>query len=148
MKYQQAYTALFAFLTFGGGAIMYVLFRPTHLLVFNWLDSIGLMDYVKIIRPNLDNTPEWIIYSLPDGLWLFSYCLFIGCIWNFELKRCFCFLMILPIYAISHEIMQNTHFVSGTFDRMDLAAYLIAFVLGIQYIVYNNKKFNKVFNHK
>ena len=119
--------------------MIYILFRPTNLLMFNMLDSIGLMDLVNSIRPNRSDIPEWIIYSLPDGLWLFSYCLFIGCIWNFELKRCFCVLMILPIYAILHEIGQNAHFVSGTFDLIDLATYLIAFVLGLLYIIYNKK---------
>ncbi len=132
-------TIVFAFLSLWSGAMIYILFRPTNLLMFNILYSIGLMDFVNSIRPNLRDIPEWIIYSLPDGLWLFSYCLFIGSIWNFELKRCFCVLMILPIYAILHEIGQNVHFVSGTFDWIDLTTYLTAFVLGLLYIIYNKK---------
>ena len=133
-------TVIFASFTFLSGAMIYILFRPTNLLMFNLLDCIGLMGLTNSIRPNINDIPEWIIYSLPDGLWLFSYCLFIGCIWNFELKRCFCVLVILPIYAISHEIMQKVHFVSGTFDWIDLAAYLTAFVLGFIYIVCNKKE--------
>ncbi len=130
-------TVIFASLIFLSGAMIYILFRPTHLLMFNWLDIIGLMDFVNSIRPNSSVIPEWVIYSLPDGLWLFSYCIFIGCIWNFELKRCFCVLMVLPIYAMTHEIMQKVRIVSGTFDWIDLAAYLTAFVLGCFYIVYH-----------
>lgn len=92
------------------------------------------MELVNSIRPASWNVPEWAVYSLPDGLWLFSYCLFIGCIWDFDLKGCLFVLTILPIYAISHEIMQYLHLVSGTFDWMDLFAYLMAFAFGVLYI--------------
>lgn len=130
INHKKMRTVIFASLTFLSGAMIYILFRPTNLLMFKWLDSIGLKGFTNTIRPNLSDIPEWNIYSLPDGLWLFSYCLFIGCLWNFEPKRCFYVLVILPIYAISHEIMQKVRFVSGTFDWIDLAAYLTAFVLG------------------
>ena len=123
-----------------GGAIIYILFRPTHLLMFNWIDNLGLMGLVNSIRPNLENMPEWILYSLPDGLWLFSYCLFIGYVWDFELKRCLFVLSILPVYAVSNEIMQFFHLVSGTFDRMDLFAFLLAFALGVLYINCNKEE--------
>jgi hypothetical protein len=126
-----------------GGAIIYIMFRPTNLLMFYWINSIGLMDLVNEIRPDIRNLPEWVIYSLPDGLWIFSYCLFIGHIWNYNLKRSFFFLALLPIYAISNEIMQHFHFFSGTFDWMDLFAYLTAFVLGLVYIIYHKRPVKK-----
>lgn len=133
-------TAVFAFISILGGAIIYILFRPTHLLMFFWIDRIGLMDFVNSIRPVSWNVPEWVVYSLPDGLWLFSYCLFIGCVWDFNLRKCLFVLTILPVYAVSNEIMQFFHLVSGTFDWMDLFAFLMAFALGTLYINVIKKK--------
>ena len=133
-------TTFWASISLLGGAMIYVLFRPTHLLMFNWIDCIGLMDFINSIKPNSKGIPKWIIYSLPDGLWMFSYCLFIGSIWDFDLKRCFFVLMLLPLYAISNEVMQFFHLVSGTFDWMDLIAYLTFFVLGLLYIVYSKNR--------
>lgn len=131
-------TIIFSSFSLMGGAMIYLLFRPTHLLMFRWLDSIGLMDFVDSIRANQKNVPEWIIYSLPDGLWMFSYCLFIGCIWDFDIRECLFILVILPIYAVTIEIMQYFHLVSGTFDFMDLVVFLTAFVLGLLYIEFEN----------
>lgn len=126
--------ALLASVTLVGGAMIYVCFRPTHLLLFKWIDRFGLLDFAYRLRLNLKDIPEWVVYSLPDGLWTFSYCLFIGTIWNFNLKKSFFFLVILPVFAVANEIMQYFHIVSGTFDWMDVMAFLIAFTLGLFYI--------------
>ena len=122
------------------GAMIYVLFRPTHLLMFDWIDNIGLMDLVSRIRPNLKDVPDWVVYSLPDGLWMFSYCLFIGCIWDFDLKRSFYVLSILPVFAVTNEIMQHNHLVPGTFDWMDVVAFLTAYAVGVFYIFCSSNK--------
>lgn len=127
-------TVIFASITLMGGAIIYILFRPTYLIMFKWIDSFGLMKLINSIRLNSEDLPDWVLYSLPDGLWMFSYCLFIGQIWNYNIKKCLLFLSILPIYAVSNEIMQYFHLVSGTFDWMDLLAFLIAFTLSVLYI--------------
>lgn len=128
------------------GAMIYILFRSTHLLIFNWIDKIGLMNFVYCIRPNLTDVPKWVIYSLPDGLWMFSYCLFIGHIWNYNLKRSFFFLILLPIYAISNEIMQYFHFISGTFDLMDMIFFLTSLDFGLLYIIYHKQSLRETTN--
>ena len=140
IKCKKVTTAVLASFSILGGTMIYILFRPTHLLMFNWIDSIGMLAFVNSIRPVSWNVSEWVVYSLPDALWMFSYCLFIGCVWDFDLKKCLFVLTILPIYAVSNEIMQYFHITSGTFDWMDLFAFLMAFVLGVLFLSYNKVK--------
>lgn len=123
------------------GGMVYVLFRPMSLLMFEWFDSVGLLRFIWRMR--IDTTlllPNWIEYSLPDGLWIFSYSLFIGCIWNFRLNKSFPFLLLLPLISVIDEILQMFHVVPGTFDVWDICAYILASVLGIGYILLMNKK--------
>jgi hypothetical protein len=57
-----------------------------NMLMFEWFDSVGLLKF--ICRMRIETTfllPNWVEYSLPDGLWIFSYSLYIGSIWNFRL---------------------------------------------------------------
>lgn len=142
----QVKTIIISSVSFGAGALIYILFRSKNLLMFNWIDKIGLMNLVSSIRPNLKDVPEWVLFSLPDGLWMFSYCLLIGHIWNYNLKRSSFFLALLPIYAISNEIMQYFHFVPGTFDWMDLIAFLVSFALGLCYIIWQMSPLNNRIN--
>lgn len=136
-------TIVIASVSFWAGAMIYILFRSTHILMFRWINRLGLLNLVYSIRPNLKNLPEWVVYSLPDGLWMFSYCLFVGHVWNYNLKRSFLFLTLLPIYAISNEIMQYFHFVSGTFDWKDLIAFFFSFALGVLYLIYHKRSLIK-----
>lgn len=122
------------------GGMVYVLFRPTSLLLFYWLDAIGLLEYVNEIRSSITILlPQWVEYSLPDGLWVFSYSLCVGFIWSFDVKRCLPFLLLLPLVSVVDECLQLFRLVPGTFDLCDLYAYLLASILGISYVQLVNK---------
>ena len=82
--------------------------------------------------------PDFLVYSIPDGLWLFSYILLIGVIWDFDYHRCFYLIMLLPVYAISHEMLQLYHLVPGYFDFFDFVVYVIATLVGISVLVMFN----------
>lgn len=117
------------------GGMIYVLFRPQHLLMFDWIETIGLTDGINTMRERGNILfPEWIIYSLPDGLWIFSYSLCIGSIWEFEIKKCIPALLMLPAISVFDEILQSLNMVPGTFDLMDIFAYSISSLIGIGYI--------------
>jgi len=90
------------------------------------------------LRPK-ESLGGWVVYSLPDGLWLFSYILLMGCIWNFNLKRSFYASFPLAFIAIGSELLQILGWVPGTFDVVDLLCYLAACGLGHVYL--------KSFNH-
>ena len=60
------------------GELVYILYRPLTLYMFKPLELMGLLDDVRALRsahwlPPIETVPEWVVYSLPDGMWLLSY---------------------------------------------------------------------------
>lgn len=107
------------------GSAIYVCFRTRTLLMFRWFDVIGLnfpitmlRAYAKPLRPNL---ADWVLYSAPFALWVFSYLLFIRIIWanKSSLERHFWFWSV-PLGSIGIEFGQGLRIVPGTFDINDL----------------------------
>lgn len=116
------------FLVFLLGVLIYLLFRSESIRVFDYLTYVKLDKPLSIIRsftlPLSQFIPDWIIYSLPDGLWLFSFSLIISEIWNKEDNIRFWFWTLLfPFTAIIWELGQAIHVFSGTFDWIDIFIY-------------------------
>ena len=58
------------------GSFIYILFRSKHLLVFHWFNSLGLYPVILTARQYFniyEQIPAWLIYSLPNGLWAYSF---------------------------------------------------------------------------
>lgn len=114
------------------GSLIYIIFRSNSLLMFKWFDAVNLTSIINDLRNNYSQIPlySWIKYSMPAGLWLFSYMYIIDAIWEKEyisLKRAF--LWTLPIIAILSEFLQLCNILPGTFDVLDLISYLLAVAL-------------------
>jgi hypothetical protein len=115
------------------GSLIYIAYRPKSLLVFNWLNALQLSWFVSIIRNFLGviHAPYFILYSLPDGLWVysFSYCCFL--IWNNKLSSYQAFFWIfLPFcIGIGSEFLQLFNIIQGTFSISDIIAYIGALSL-------------------
>lgn len=62
------------------GTLIYLLFRPKSILIFDYLKVLHLEEFVNIWRSQLKafKPSDWIIFSLPGGLWLYSYTYAIG----------------------------------------------------------------------
>jgi hypothetical protein len=125
------------------GGLIYILFRPTNLIMFQWFDEINLTDFFKVLRFNFipikNSLPEWFIYSLPDGLWLLSFNLIMVQIWRNESHFFIWFwTILLPIIAVTSEIGQLLNIVPGTFDPNDILFYSLVIIL----IIINNKWMN------
>lgn len=127
------------------GGLIYILFRADSLLMFRWLDTIGLRQVIETARQFIEHSylPSWTIYSLPDALWVFSFTNFMLIIWHdkFSAQTAF-WVFIAPTVGLLSEIGQAFHFIRGTFDPTDLALILIAST--IPYITAIKKsKFNR-----
>ncbi len=114
------------------GTLIYLLFRSTDMYMFVPLKASGTLGYIIALRESLPaiNLPEWIIYSLPDGLWLLAYVLLIEVIWWAEdspWKTAFQYS--LPMMAIIAEFAQMSNLFPGTGDPMDITAYFIALII-------------------
>jgi len=123
------------FLPVFAGALIYILFRKESLTVFLWLDNISLLDTVMSLRDIVigfkDNIPSTILYSLPDGIWVYSGTYLMLVIWNGHMQtvsaKCW---IVVPIFlSIGAELLQSIHIVQGSFCFYDMAFYMIGFVL-------------------
>jgi hypothetical protein len=109
------------------GLIIYFLFRKTSGLVvseyFGWVWS------NKVVF----SAPNFIRYNLPDGLWLYAFTNAIIQVWKRELsKNSIIWICLIPFIGFATEILQAKQLFIGTYDSMDLVAYLTAFTLSLK----------------
>jgi len=124
------------------GSAIYVFFRPTSLLMFHWIDVIGMTISIGAMRAWVNGFDKylstWIIYSLPFALWVSSYLFFIKGIWrnSTSLVRHIWFWFI-PVIAIVSELAQNTGIIPGYFDKVDLITIVLGTLFGYISIDFN-----------
>ena len=113
------------------GSFIYIAWRSSTLLMFGWFDEIGLTVLVENIRgfalPFAGSMPAWVIYSLPDGCWVYSFTASMVCIWGREegVSRIF-WIFIGPLIGVVGEVGQLVEIVPGTFDMSDLTVNVVA----------------------
>jgi hypothetical protein len=128
------------------GGMIYVLFRPLSLRMFDWFEFIGFMDPILSIRAASENyllLPDWFYYALPDGLWTYAFTSSFILIWGNStgLK----YWLAIPLFlSLIPEVLQFFNLLTGTFDWNDLFFQLFGFILSIIYFkflkeaVFNN----------
>lgn len=126
---------LFSVLLILIGELIYIIYRPLTLYMFRAFEQIGLLDNIIFFRasrlfPPIGTVPEWVVYSLPDGMWLLSYMFAMEFIWNNDGKFIkLLFIWIMPIAIIIHEFFQLMRLANGTWDINDLTSYIIAIII-------------------
>ena len=112
------------------GGFIYILFREDNLLMFNWFNSLGMKNLIDFFREHtlsINLIPNWIKFSLPDGIWIYSLTSLMLIIWYKDSSKTkYIWLLIGPILGISAELGQLINIVPGTFDNTDLIFCLIA----------------------
>ncbi|MBF0106912.1 MAG: hypothetical protein HQM16_16490 [Deltaproteobacteria bacterium] len=113
-----------------GGAI-YILWRSDTLLMFTWFDVMGIRDHVlslqSFAKPCYAVLPHWVLYSLPQALWLFSGIVAFSCIWGKEdaLNRSL-WSTIFAVTALGFELGQFLDIIPGHFDKWDMVSMFLA----------------------
>lgn len=121
------------------GGLIYLLFRSKSLIMFNWFDTIGILDFIQMFRNYFigikEIVPKWINYSLPDALWVYS---FTSTILLFESNwKVLKFWLLVPfLFGPLIEIFQLFRLFPGTFDLLDLLFTCIAFTTSILFFNY------------
>lgn len=111
------------------GVIIYICFR--NLYFFDQSPKYFLF-YIN------HKIPNWFIYNLPDGLWLYSFLNVISFIWRDKpSKNYLLWLFVVIISSLMTELFQKLEIISGTFDINDIATYMITFTL---FCVFNKKQ--------
>lgn len=129
------------------GGLIYLTYRTETLLMFGWFNYIGFSDVIEFLRlnPLLQNIaiPNWIKYSLPDALWLFSFNYILLIFWNFriDIHSVFWFFLSASIGVFS-ELGQLINIIPGTFDYIDLLLLLIASIIPFLIVHLKSKKQN------
>ncbi len=128
----------------GSGGLLYILFRSEYLMVNRWVLNNQFGTVLKIIRVHsfklLESIPKWIVYSLPDALWLMAFGLFLQIIWMDATKGIRIIWTVVPCsIAFLWELFQATHIVNGTFDLVDLLIYFLTTLLLIKNLKKNEK---------
>lgn len=75
--------------------------------------------------------PNWFIYSLPDGLWVYSLSSALLILWNGKLTG---WLLVPFVGGVMLEFFQAWRLLSGTFDVIDLLMTIAAFFLSIYFL--------------
>jgi hypothetical protein len=83
--------------------------------MFKWFQNLGIGNEINEIRkltiPLSKSLPDWILYSLPDGLWVFSYMALMLFIWNRNITaQNILWFFLVPILAIGSEVFQYLKF--------------------------------------
>ena len=117
------------------GSYLYLKFRSETLLMFAWAENLGLNFIVSSIRESsILNSPklEYFIYSTPFGMWVVSFCCFIGAIWHKDISiEAIIWRLFAPAIAISSELLQFVGVIPGTFDTNDLLVLIVSTIIGI-----------------
>ncbi|MDD4406241.1 MAG: hypothetical protein PHO36_15945 [Parabacteroides sp.] len=125
-------------LLFIGGSI-YLLFRPKSLLMFVWVDKLGLTAAIDKLRDEVSHISlsRTFTYCLPDGLWVASYVILVHAIIPREHRDNLIFWSyLLPIIAVVFEFFQYLNLIPGVFDIFDLVSYIIPLIIYTIYLRY------------
>ena len=131
-----------AFVLFIAEGLLYLTFRSTELNMFRLYEHAG--PWVESLREwgSGLSLPQWVRYSLPDGLWLLSYLLLVDAIWNKFDKASFIWYLCMPAVAFGSELAQMCWGFTGTYDMMDLVCYSAAVVITL-IIIYSKNYIRK-----
>lgn len=127
---------LLSFLAVFVGGFIYILFRPTEAGFLKWFGIIGTDHLLYAAREKSLSInsflPDWMVYSLPNGLWAFAYTIIVLRIWkgSNSIMKYFWFLSI-PVLVFGFELLQATGNLQGTFCWIDMLWGAIGITLGL-----------------
>jgi len=101
------------------GMGIYLLFRNTNMLLFEWIPKLKIFKDVYI--PTKQSLFISILkYNLPDALWFLSGIFFFRFIWFYKLKEQNVYILSFYFMGLVFEISQLSDNIPGTFDFLDL----------------------------
>lgn len=136
------------------GILIYLLYRSRNLFYYNLIHFLDINGYVGLAREVAwlyrKLFPTWSIYSLPDGLWLFSTgATFLLCRNHYLIHAIwFSFIYILMIITEYIQKFYGGHgTMIGTFDKKDIIAFTVAYV-SVNIIAFILRKIENKYKYK
>ena len=147
MKKNYRYRIIFCCLSlilFFVACLIYVSNRSTDMVIYDWL-SIDVNNQLFCFFRNIEiELPDWVLYNLPDALWLLSFLFMNEAVWG-EDNRKYIFVAVVSIFALSIEILQMFTLFPGTGDILDIISYVIVLIIYLinNFLFYCYEKFSK-----
>jgi hypothetical protein len=119
------------------GGLIYLLYRPKNIILFEVLNKLSGSTIVDMVRNKAEHVhlPDFVVYSLPAGLWTASYLMAMYlCTKQLNKKMRLSLALPLPISAVVLEVMQKFGLCPGIFDICDLLCYIIPIVIFVKLI--------------
>ncbi len=121
--------------------------------IYAFFRGINIIDPSKIILPLFQiRNSNFFLYSIPDGLWLYSFLSSLTFIWKNNTGFHFHFWVLTAIIlSLLSEFFQFFQLITGTFDFWDLVAYglaTFAFFLNFKVSNYNLTLIQKKHSHE
>lgn len=134
-SFRHILTLFIALSSLGLGVLIYGGWRPHPPVILErfWAHGLGsLVGGSQSLLQSLNYVlPDWMVYSLPQGLWVFSYTLIVGSIWQGNgFRSRFWWFCTAFLFAAGWELGQLFHWIGGTFCWVDLSVGIGAFFLG------------------
>lgn len=124
------------------GAVIYVLFRPTTLLIFHVFRALGIMGIINKLRAMASgiHLPDFAIHCLPNALWVISYIILMDYLWKEKSDTTkLRWAVIVPVLGCVSEYLQLIHVVPGTFDIWDFICYCTPFIIYYIHLKFKNR---------
>ena len=107
-------------LPFSIGCLLYAIGRTLSLIKIG--EQLKIDNKVVLVP-----LPKWAVFNLPDGLWLYSFFMWLILTWHRQKNReSFIWYGVLTALAFGSELLQKYSLIQGTFDTSDMVAYFIA----------------------
>jgi len=120
------------------GLLIYVTLRTDALYINAWVTELIGTPAKEFLAGSLIGfqIPSTIIYSLPDGLWMFAFSLFILLIWDFKIHRSsLTWITIVLVAGTGFECMQGLDWIAGWFDPFDMIFILAGTGVPVIYLL-------------
>lgn len=119
------------------GGCIYIFFRSLDLRMFEWFNIIGITEVIfnfrDIVQSNINLRP-WMIFSLPDGLWTYSFTSSMILVWRNNDKYSKIFICSPLVISILFEFLQYFEIINGTFDWNDVYIIIVSFLICNTYL--------------
>ncbi len=128
--------------------IIISLFFIDSLIYLYTHNNIIIFDFINFAPKEytiLSNLPSWVIFNLPDGIWVSTFIYFLLYIWDFKITiESIIWILLAIIFSFFLEFCQKCKIVNGTYDDLDLffmiLGVIFTYLLTFKIITYEKQK--------
>ena len=117
------------------GASIYLFFRDSSLLVFDWMHALGALDVIMGVRTEVFEyrtlIPHHVLYSLPDGCWVWGMTAVYRSFWDWNSVEGAFWVSLGCALGMGGEFGQLLGWVPGHFDWWDVGYMVVGFCVPI-----------------